>query len=61
MPSIIMLIDLISIHLTVLSFFVTDMEQDYPDFTTEDEMCSLTLILDDGCRLYVHKEVLCSF
>ena len=41
--------------------FVTDMEQDYPDFTTEDEMCSLTLILDDGCRLYVHKEVMRRF
>ena len=38
-------------------FVLADMEQEYPDFTTEDEMCSLTLLLDDACKLYVHKEV----
>ncbi len=33
------------------------MEQEYPDFTVEDEMTSLTLLLDEECKLFVHKEV----
>ena len=61
MLNIIISIDSVSKHLIVVSLVVADMEQDYPDFTAEDELCSLTLILDDGCRLYVHKEVMWSF
>ena len=36
------------------------MEADYIDFTVEDEMSSVTLIIEDQ-RLYVHKEVLAAW
>lgn len=31
--------------------------EDYPDFTVEDEMSSLVLLVEDQ-KLFVHKEVL---
>jgi len=36
------------------------MEADYIDFTVEDEMSSVTLIIEDQ-HLYVHKEVLAAW
>lgn len=44
-------------------FFIeyrVDMEPEYIDFTVEDEMSSLTLILQEQ-HLYVHKEVLAAW
>ena len=37
-----------------------DMEMEFPDFTTPDEMSSVTLIIE-GESLYVHREVLAAW
>ena len=36
------------------------MEESYPDFANEDELSSLTLVLDSH-KLYVHREVLAAW
>lgn len=39
---------------------MSDLEQEYPDFTTPDDMCSVTLLLE-GQKVYVHREVLAAW
>ena len=39
---------------------MSDFEEEHPDFTTPDEMSSMTLVME-GQKLYVHKEVLAAW
>ena len=43
-----------------MNISMSDMEVEYPDFTTPDEMSSLTLVLE-GQKIYVHREVLAAW
>ena len=36
------------------------MEDEYPDFTSPDEMSSLTLIIEEQ-KIYVHREILAAW
>lgn len=39
---------------------MTEMEIEYPDFTSPDEMSSVTLVIEDH-KLFVHREVLAAW
>ena len=39
---------------------MSDFEEEHPDFTSPDEMSSMTLVME-GQKLYVHKEVLAAW